>query len=197
MKINDRIERIKTKGHYKIIDIDNGEVIAQRLISGGTSDNIIKLRDFGGYKFINEKENSIEYFDGDYNFLSNFYEHEVFYEGKLYPTNEHAFQAAKTLNENEKEKIRKSKTASRAKFLGRKVKLRDDWEDVKIQIMYDICLEKFKNEDLKEKLLNTGDKMLVEGNTWGDDFWGKFSEKGKGLNHLGEILMKVRNELRQ
>lgn len=194
MKINDRIERIKTKGHYKIIDIDNGEVIAQRLISGGTSDNIIKLRDFGGYKFINEKENSIEYFDGDYNFLSNFYEHEVFYEGKLYPTNEHAFQAAKTFNENEKEKIRKSKTASRAKFLGRKVKLRDDWEDVKIQIMYDICLEKFKNEDLKEKLLNTGDKMLVEGNTWGDDFWGKFSEEG--LNHLGEILMKVRNELR-
>lgn len=195
MKINDRIEKIKTKGHYKIIDIDNGEVIAQRLISGGTSDNIIKLRDFGGYKFINEKENSIEYFDGDYNFLSNFYEHEVFYEGKLYPTNEHAFQAAKTFDENEKEKIRKSKTASRAKFLGRKVKLRDDWEDVKIQIMYDICLEKFKNEDLKEKLLNTGDKTLIEGNTWNDDFWGKCNEDGQ--NHLGKILMQIRNELRQ
>lgn len=196
MKIGDRIERIKTKSHYRIIEMNktNGEIIAQRLLSGSFSDNIIKLNDLSGFKLIKEDDNCIEFFDGDYNFLSNFYEHQVLFDGKLYPTNEHAFQAAKTFDEKEREKIRMAETPSRAKFLGRKVKLRDDWEDVKVQIMYEICLEKFKDESLKEKLLNTEDKILIEGNTWNDDFWGKCTEKGQ--NNLGKILMKIRSELK-
>lgn len=194
MRTYDRIERIKTKGHYQILEIDNGEIVAQRLIPGGNSDNIIRLKDLSGYKTIKNNKDSINYFDGENSFLSNFYEHEVLYEGKLYPTNEHAYQAAKTLNEKEREKIRKAKTASRAKFFGRKVDKREDWEDIKKQIMYELCLEKFKDEKMKEKLLNTGDKELIEGNTWNDDFWGKCSDKGQ--NHLGKILMRIREELK-
>ena len=85
---------------------------------------------------------------------------------------------------------------SDAKRLGRSIRLRDDWELVKYDIMYEICKAKFEqNADLKEKLLATGDKYLEEGNTWNDRCWGTC--KGIGENHLGKILMRVRDELQQ
>ena len=73
--------------------------------------------------------------------------------------------------------------------------LRDDWEAVKIQIMYQIVYAKFsQNPLLKQKLLDTGDAYLQEGNTWYDTFWGVCN--GVGQNNLGYILMRVREELR-
>lgn len=85
--------------------------------------------------------------------------------------------------------------ASDAKKLGRQVPLRGDWEEVKDNIMYEICKAKFtQNEDLKEKLLATGNDILEEGNTWGDRVWGTVN--GVGENRLGKILMRVREELR-
>ena len=84
---------------------------------------------------------------------------------------------------------------SKAKQLGRKVKLRKDWEEVKTNIMYDICLAKFtQNQDLKEKLLKTGNAILIEGNWWNDTYWGVCN--GIGENNLGKILMKIREELK-
>ena len=74
-------------------------------------------------------------------------------------------------------------------------RLRGDWEEVKDNIMYEICKAKFtQNEDLKEKLLATGNDILEEGNTWGDRVWGTVN--GVGENRLGKILMRVREELR-
>ena len=71
----------------------------------------------------------------------------------------------------------------------------EDWEEVKDQIMYEICLAKFtQNEELKEKLLATGNEELVEGNTWHDTYWGVCNRRGK--NKLGKILMRVRSELK-
>lgn len=85
---------------------------------------------------------------------------------------------------------------SEAKRLGRRVKLRDDWEEVKELVMYEICYHKFnQNPDIKRMLLNTGDAELIEGNTWGDCIWGVCN--GVGNNLLGKILMRVRNELKE
>ena len=197
MKIGDRVEKLSTKAHYKIIDFDNkeGDIILKRVVSGQAVDTTLKVKDLGGFKIIREKENEISFFDDEYSFLSNFYEHPVEYDGLIYPTNEHAFQAAKVLDIKQKEKIKNESSPSRAKFAGRHVKLRDDWEQVKIDIMYEICKKKFENKDLREKLLATGDKILIEGNTWNDDFWGKCTENGK--NNLGLILMKIREEIKK
>lgn len=77
------------------------------------------------------------------------------------------------------------------------VDLRSDWEAVKVTVMEEIVRAKFtQNEDLKWRLLTTGDACLEEGNTWHDTFWGVDAKTGEGLNHLGRILMKVRDELR-
>lgn len=136
----------------------------------------------------------IDKFRDKYFFLSNFYVIPVMYNGLTFQSNEAAFQAQKTLNEGQRRKFTKL-APNKAKAKGRSVLLREDWEEVKDQIMYEICLAKFsQNEDLKEKLLNTGDEELVEGNTWHDTYWGVYNRKGK--NKLGKILMRVREELK-
>ncbi len=131
----------------------------------------------------------IDSFEGDYHFLSNFYSFPITYEGYTFQNNEAAFQAAKCpermqdfcgLNPNE------------AKYLGLRVRLRPDWEEVKAQIMYEICKVKFEDEELRQMLLDTGDAELICGNTWGDTIWG-FCD-GEGENRLGKILMRIRTE---
>jgi len=137
----------------------------------------------------------IKSFTGEYRFLSNFYPAVVVLDGKEYPTVEHAYQAAKTADEAEREKIRLAASPVQAKRLGKVVSLRSDWDAVKLQIMEDLLRQKFSIPHLKDKLLSTGDKELVEGNWWGDTFWGVY--EGEGENHLGRLLMKIRDELRK
>ena len=85
---------------------------------------------------------------------------------------------------------------SEAKRLGQRVALRPDWEAVKLGVMEDIVRAKFtQHESLAVKLINTGDRGLIEGNTWQDLFWGVDITTRKGENHLGRILMKIRDEL--
>ena len=136
----------------------------------------------------------INEFRGPYYFLSNFYEAPVTWNGITYKNNEAAFQSAKTVDIS----IRKTFATmdpSTAKREGRRITLRADWEEIKYQIMYEICLNKFtQNEELREKLLATGDEHLEEGNTWGDRIWGTVN--GKGNNWLGKILMQVREEIK-
>ena len=114
----------------------------------------------------------INTFDGPFAFLSNFYKASVTFEGMTYPTNEHAFQAAKSLNKNiRSEFITQDLTPGQAKRKGRRISLRPDWESVKIQIMTDIVRNKFQTHpDLAAKLLATGDATLIEGTTWHDTF---------------------------
>lgn len=151
---------------------------------------------------------TISSFRGKYEFLSNFYESVVLFEGLLYPTAENAFQAAKVKIEGDIEKTNKLRydkgftklTPSMAKSAGRKVKLREDWEEVKEDIMYNILYDKFtNNEGLKGLLLKTAPDDLVEGNYWHDNYWGVCSctrciSKEK-KNKLGKILMEVRKNL--
>lgn len=134
-------------------------------------------------------------FKGSNLWLSNFYLAGVFYGGMLYPTAENAYQAAKSLDDKVRETFM-DVIPGVAKRMGRRVELRPDWEDKKLEIMKEIVTLKFtQNPDLKQKLLATGDTPLFEGNTWGDTFWGIDLTSKSGQNHLGKILMEVRSEL--
>lgn len=137
---------------------------------------------------------TIDRFDGEFAFLSNFWDSKVHYDGIEYKTVEHAYQAAKSLDKDERLKVRNAKTAAESKKLGQKVTLRKDWDNVKLDIMLSLLREKFAIPELRQLLLDTGDAELIEGNWWGDTFYGVC--KGKGLNHLGRMLMLVRNEVR-
>lgn len=135
-------------------------------------------------------ENAIKEFRGEYAFLSNFHTCTITYEGYTYQNSEAVFQAQKDLSRRSEFE---SLNPNSAKRLGRKVNLRSDWEEVKVDLMRKIVRCKFdQNPDLKEKLINTGDRLLIEGNTWNDTFWGICKEKGK--NMLGIILMELRKE---
>jgi len=137
----------------------------------------------------------IDFFSGNYEFLSNFYICNIYYKGHKYISVEHAFQAAKVKDENNRLFIASASTPGLAKRRGRTVRIREDWEFIKDQVMYDLVLNKFKNNsDLKEQLLATGSEELVEGNFWGDSYWGVDKVRG-GQNKLGKILMRVRKEL--
>lgn len=134
----------------------------------------------------------INRFKGDYFFLCNFFEAPISYKGLTYQNNEAAFQAQKTLDENLRLKFTVL-SPSDAKSLGRSIPLRPDWEDIKEQAMYEICLAKFtQHPDLMHRLLMTGNRPLEEGNTWGDQEWGTVN--GIGQNKLGKILMRIRAE---
>lgn len=141
--------------------------------------------------------NRITEFRGEYEFLSNFYEVSITYNGLTYGSTEAAFQAQKCITDEERAAFTEYRP-SKSKSAGRRVKLRSDWEDVKVGIMEEIVREKFtQNKELSQRLLDTGEKILVEGNNWGDVFWGIDMRTGKGENHLGKILMKIREELRR
>lgn len=139
----------------------------------------------------------INSFSGDNAFLSNFYELAVPITDPWdikYPTVEHFFQASKTLDISERNKIAKAKTPGAAKRLGRALDLRKDWDEVKLEYMRLGLMQKFyNNKDLAKKLIDTGGEFLVEGNTWDDTFWGVCN--GKGRNNLGHLLMIVRDIL--
>lgn len=143
----------------------------------------------------------INSFRGEYHFLSNFFDRKVTYNNITFLNNEAAFQSQKTLDIKEQENFSQL-PPNIAKSQGRKVKLRTDWEEVKDQIMYEIVKAKFdQNPDLKKLLLQTGNEKLIEGNTWHDNYWGVCSCKSCKLktfpysnNHLGIILMKLREE---
>ena len=137
----------------------------------------------------------IDSFTGEYRFLSNFYPCEITIDGVTCPSLEHAYQVTKTNDPTEKFTIASATTPGKAKRMGQKVHLRSDWEQVKVQIMTVLVRQKFgQNRDLRQKLLDTGDEELVEGNRWGDRYWG--ISGGSGQNWLGRILMQVRGELR-
>lgn len=135
----------------------------------------------------------VERFFGDHRPLSNFWLVDVVMGGWWYKSVEHAFQAAKTNDLDERKKIQQAETCGEAKKLGRIVTLREDWERVKIDVMEGLLKQKFNDPFCQMVLICTEGRELIEGNTWGDTFWGVC--EGKGENNLGKLLMKIRAEL--
>jgi hypothetical protein len=158
--------------------------------------------------------NAIVSFDGDYRFLSNFWPCTIYLDRVAYPSVEHAYVAAKTVIPEERaviydlqayinymrKKIPDFTTdtlmhSGQVKRYGKKdVTLREGFDELRLDIMGDFISQKFANgTSLADKLLATGDRLIIEGNTWGDTFWGECN--GKGENHLGRLLMRQRGYL--
>lgn len=136
----------------------------------------------------------ISSFTGEYEFLSNFYRVDIPFEGRVYPSSEHAYQAAK-LPEAYKDAFAASSMApGRAKRLVKTLPRIPEAKDERwrIAVMTNILAVKFQG-DLAAALIATGDAEIVEGNYWGDVFWGVCD--GRGRNELGKILMSLRKQL--
>lgn len=143
--------------------------------------------------------NTISSFSGDYDFLSNFYilSEPMTYEGIEYNSSENAYQAAKFQPIPVKKHISTLSPGQSKRFGRKEPGLRKDWEEVKVNIMREILILKFSNQELFDKLYNTGDVFLIEGNTWHDNFWGCCPPNNtEGKNMLGKLLMEVRSLLR-
>ncbi|MFA5617271.1 MAG: NADAR family protein [Syntrophorhabdaceae bacterium] len=141
----------------------------------------------------------IDQFKNEYRFLSNFWvlKNPIEIEGFVFDSSEAAYQAMKTLDAVTRGKFQEL-TPSESKKFGKTLQIREDWNEIKIQIMEKIVQEKFhKNPEIAQKLIETYPQQLVEGNWWGDTFWGVDIKSHSGQNHLGKILMKIRGEIMQ
>lgn len=136
----------------------------------------------------------INSFTGQYRFLSNFWPCNIFLDSVSYPSVENAYQASKTTDLEIRKKFVYC-TPGKAKRFWRESSnlVRSDWPDIKLAVMLSLVGQKFLAEDLANLLLATGDVQIVEGNTWGDTYWGICN--GVGDNHLGKILSQIRYEL--
>ncbi len=136
--------------------------------------------------------------DDKYGCFSNFAAYPIQVDGKLWPTSEHYFQAQKFAGTPHEEAIRRTDSPMIAAKMGRdrSKPLRMDWEAVKDEIMLKAVRAKFtQHKDLAKILLNTGSALIVE-HTGNDNYWGDGGH-GRGKNMLGQILMRVREELKQ
>lgn len=134
----------------------------------------------------------IDAFWGEYRFLSNFARVPVVYEGHVYPSVENAYQAAKSALAADRQAfvdLPPGETKRRAQTL----EVRPDWLLQREAVMLTLLRLKFHQSPFRELLLATGRRPLVEGNTWGDTYWGVCD--GEGRNRLGELLMQVRSEI--
>jgi ribA/ribD-fused uncharacterized protein len=168
------------------------------------SNNLLAHFVYEGKLMTDDKQttNKITRFHGEYDFLSNFYPCVITLDNADYSSIEHAFQAAKTHDPDERYEIQISESPAKAKRLGRQVPLRTDWETIKFTLMEDLVRQKFtRHSELGEKLVETGNSELIEGNTWNDRtygaVWNKKQGKWIGKNHLGLTLIKVRDELKK
>jgi ribA/ribD-fused uncharacterized protein len=147
---------------------------------------------------------AIDSFTGEFRFLSNFFASPVTYGGVTFPTAEHAFQAAKTLDPALRRRIAGLPSPGEAKRFGRSVALRADWERARKPVMLVVVLTKFTESPLLgARLADTADApdpRLTEGNTWHDNYWGNCTCTRccplPGLNYLGRTLMAVRDAVR-
>ncbi|RLG55659.1 MAG: hypothetical protein DRN95_07630 [Candidatus Hydrothermarchaeota archaeon] len=147
------------------------------------------------------QEEPINNFWGDFRFLSNFYLSDFEWKGQVWPSVEHAYQASKTHDLNLREHIRGLEKPNAAKRVGKMISCRSDWESIKRARMLELVRAKFgQSVSLMTKLLATGSRELIEGNTWHDCEWGVCTCPdcgSSGKNWLGLILMQVRTELQK
>jgi len=141
-------------------------------------------------------------FSNEYEFLSNFSPHETRYQGITYRTSEHAYQAAKSLDRKDRAWVWCAPSPGEAKRRGQEITKRESWNTIKAGIMYDVLVCKYKdNPELQEELLATGDREIIEGNTWHDNYLGGcicarcVQGSIPSWNTLGELHMRIRKEL--
>ena len=134
---------------------------------------------------------AITSFQNEYYFLSNMYPtpERIKFKGYAFTCVESAYQGFKVMQPS----YFQSMNGYQAKRANRNYLMRDDWTLLKNQVMYSLLIEKFKQPELRKLLIATGDREIIEGNNWGDIYWGM--SKGIGVNTLGRMLMQLRSEI--
>lgn len=144
--------------------------------------------------------NAISEFQGEYRWLSNFFEAPAIWNGYAFHTAENAYQCAKNGSGVSIAEMRgwDLLNPAAAKRKGRLVACARGWKNDRIGVMHGILLRKFTHptNGMRRKLIDTDDTYLMEGNRWGDTFWGVDLATGAGFNFLGSLLMQVREEIR-
>lgn len=143
---------------------------------------------------IERKDPPILGFFGEYRFLSNYHLCTCLVYDIPFKSSEHAYMYQKSLDPEYQQRIIHAETPKDAKKIGSRVVLRPDWDYYRKTAMLIALQAKFRNIPEREMLLATGDAYLEETNYWKDTYWGKCD--GVGLNNLGEMLMKIRDNLR-
>jgi len=138
---------------------------------------------------------TITSFDGEYRFLSNFWQCMILFEDHFYSSAEQIYVTYKLKDKSSRDLVRAIHDPGKAKRFGRIHTMREDWDDIKYATMYNIVKAKFdQNPNLMEMLIATKPKIIIGGNTWGDRYWGQ-CPLGTGENNLGKILMTVRDSI--
>jgi len=133
----------------------------------------------------------IKEFSGKHRWLSNFWMCPVVLDGVIYPTVENAYQAAKTTGDRTPFI---NCSPGKAKRLGRKLEVTQGWDIKKTEVMFNLLNQKFQVGTFNSfLLLETGSDEIIEGNTWGDVFWGVCEDQGE--NNLGKMIMQIRDSL--
>lgn len=144
-----------------------------------------------GIVYVNDNE--IRGFFDNYRFLSNFHVSPCYYNGNCYMSTEHAFMAQKATNKEDHVYVASATTPQEARKRGKTILLRPDWDDIRIEVMYQVNLSKYQDPLMRRRLQMTGNRYLEETNWWNDKFWGVCN--GVGENNLGKVLMRVRETL--
>jgi ribA/ribD-fused uncharacterized protein len=134
-------------------------------------------------------------FRGDYRWLSNMTPCIVTLDGVAYRSVEHAYMSAKSDDAEWKEFCFNTESPYTVKQKSKDIILVDNWQNIKINVMYSLLEQKFNQEPFRQKLIDTGDCYIQEGNRWKGTFWGIDLDTNKGTNHLGNLIMKIRDTL--
>lgn len=135
-------------------------------------------------------------FQNEHRWLSNFAPVKIKLDGLEFPSVEHAYMSAKS-DDAEWKKFcsNPNNKAGDVKRQSRNVTLKEDWDEIKLEVMKECVTQKFSQEPYRTKLLETGTQHIQEGNRWNDKFWGVCLKTNKGENHLGRLIMDVRSAL--
>ncbi len=139
----------------------------------------------------------IPYYENSYFCFSNFSAHKILFGNTVYSTTEHAFHAQKFEDESIVDEVKNATSPLEALRIGKlyKSKRKPNWNEIKLDVMYEVQKEKIKQHpDVREALITTGNEEIVEDSP-DDDFWGN-GKDGNGQNQFGKILMKIREELK-
>lgn len=145
----------------------------------------------------NDTEKQIFFYEHEYYIFSNFSSFAIEWKGKIYPTSEHVYHSEKFEDENLKEQIKNCRSAHNAMYFAwaNNDKSRKDWDEIKLEVMKEILIEKVNQHPyVKKKLLQSDNRELIE-DSWRDSYWG-WGEDKKGENHLGKLWMEIRETLK-
>lgn len=138
----------------------------------------------------------IKEFQGEYRWLSNFVPCKIMLDSVEYPSVEHAYMSAKS-NDIEWKKFcsNPNNKAGEVKKKSKGIKLIENWDIIKFEVMKCCLIQKYNQEPYKTKLIQTKREHIQEGNMWGDKVWGVCLKTGNGENNLGKMIMEIRDNL--